>query len=178
MQDTSALGRSGYTSVFNEHRVCVFPTEGSPDQDPIPLLSGRMIDNLYLIDFNKQKHVQIANPARIAAFIAATRDPPTPEHVARLLTLTLGHLLQHEVVVSYDTASSNSPFSVNVTATEAAATKPTPVDANLWHRRLGHPARTTLEKVCQSVENLPAFSELSSAYNLPCEHCLDRKSVV
>ena len=80
IMSVSVMGKSGYTSVFSDVGVCVFTQIG---EDAIPVLKGKLIDSLYLIDMQNQRH------ASIAAF-----DTHTPAHLV--------HAAQQELVEDED----------------------------------------------------------------------------
>jgi hypothetical protein len=104
----SGMAKSGYTSVFSDVGVCVFSVT---DDDAIPLLRGKLVDSLYLIDMQNQKHASIIGmdthtPAHLVqAARKAWEDQedgedvePDIEEVARSITLTCAHLYQADCI--------------------------------------------------------------------------------
>ena len=45
-------------------------------------------------------------------------------------------------------------------------------NAYTWHCRLGHPSQQMTKGLCESVEGIPAFTELSASFKVPCHDCL------
>ena len=46
------------------------------------------------------------------------------------------------------------------------------IEADLWHARLGHIAKTTLQHTCTAVNGIPSYTDLSHVYGEPCRHCI------
>jgi hypothetical protein len=167
------MHKAGYTTVFNEY-VTVFETASSAD--PIPIIRGKLVDDLYLVDMHNQACASVSEcdmsmtAAESAAIINASKlawdqsdDEPTIEHMARALVLSCSHLYKH-------TATVTARQSQNDTATHTQTA--TCGVSDVWHSRLGHPAKSTAKHMCDACTGIPTFTELESAYALPCQHCL------
>lgn len=196
----SKLGKAGYVTVCDGYRSVIY--KSGTEHDPIPIFTAKLVDDLYLLDVNKQNHTPISPSIskQHASFMSAL-----PHMSADNLHARLAHSAVHALsnvyksdaqacipVSSHATEGSAqvqreqptqavepeplrtpTPSNNNVSiGSEGAASEQATASAKLWHERLGHIAKSTLQFTCPTVHGIPSFTELSSVYSSPCEHCI------
>ena len=90
----------------------------------------------------------------------------TPEQADKSMSMSCAHLYKTNCVAELNTLSHSAIDPVAQAQAQACNT------ADLWHSRLGHPAKSTVQHQCKTCTGLPDFKSLECSYALPCQHCL------
>lgn len=168
----SGLTKAGYASVFTDKGVCVLKDS---DTEHIPVLKGKLVDGLYLCDMQKQRDATLYDVHTASSLVAAAKEAwkqedsePEIEHIAQSLVLSCAHLYESDSIAELNNLSLTQDNNDTVTKSQTKACN----EADLWHSRLGHPAKTTVKHVCDACTGAPSFETLECSYALPCKHCL------
>lgn len=167
----SSLTSRGLIVTFDRSSACVYE---SAVPDAAPILIAKKCQGLYVLDLSEStERVRVLRGSPsvcvcgdkagvcecnnafvccpIVGEVEGAAEPQTPAEPTE-------HASASEATTSIHTDSSD----------EGAAT------AKLWHDRLGHPAKSSLQYLCKhnAVTGIPSFSELECAYEHPCAECL------